>query len=149
MNAYIYWGVNCLDYFEGMFAIAVFNNQSGDLFIARDRAGEKPIHYWINKDGLDFGSELKSLFENPRLERILNPKAFYQYLENGYCTGETSFIKGVDKLKQGNYLIYNTKNSTLQIHQYWTPPKSSSSFESKEKLVDRLDKLLSDSVKSN
>lgn len=147
LNAYIYWGVNCLDYFEGMFAIAVFNNQSGDLFIARDRAGEKPIHYWINKDGLDFGSELKSLFENPRLERILNPKAFYQYLENGYCTGETSFIKGVDKLKQGNYLIYNTKNSTLQIHQYWTPPKSSSSFESKEKLVDRLDKLLSDSVK--
>ena len=41
LNAYIYWGVNCLDYFEGMFAIAVFNNQSGDLFIARDRAGEK------------------------------------------------------------------------------------------------------------
>lgn len=147
LYAYIKWGAACLVHLEGMFAISIYNNETGEVFLARDRTGEKPLYYWVHQDGFEFGSELKVLFANPALERTLNPKALYEYLEVGYCKGETSFIKGVKKLKPGHFMVYSTKAQTLTIERYWAAPAASGIQRTKEELVPVLDQLLSDSVK--
>jgi asparagine synthase (glutamine-hydrolysing) len=93
-----------------MFSIALYEKESRKLYLARDRSGEKPLYYRKIKGGFEFASELKSLMANPTLERKLNPQALSQYLDNGYCSGEVCFIKGVHKVEAANYLVYNTEN---------------------------------------
>jgi asparagine synthase (glutamine-hydrolysing) len=145
--AYILWGPKCLEYLDGMFAIAIYDNETKDLFIARDRAGEKPLYYWKHPDGFDFGSELKVLFQNPLLKRKINPVALKQYFSNGYTLGEVSFIKDVYKLPAAHYLIYNTNSLLLSVNRYWSIPKLENHTKSKEELTEELDGLLSGSVK--
>lgn len=147
LYAYMFWGHKCLEHLEGMFAVAVYDNELEELFIARDRVGEKPLYFWEHSDGLEFGSELKVLFANPKFERRLNPQAFYQYLEHGYCRKDVSFIQGVKKLKAGHYLHYKVQHRTLDIKRYWAPPAPSGAYSEAEELLHTLDGLLSQSVK--
>jgi asparagine synthase (glutamine-hydrolysing) len=147
LYSFMHWGLKFLEYLNGMFAVAIYNNENGELLIARDRSGEKPLYYWKHENGFEFGSELKALLINPSLKRILNPDAFYQYLQNGYCSREVSFIKGVNKLTAAHYLIYDTKNQILKIERYWELPKPNINLKSKDELLERLDVLLNDSVK--
>ena len=93
LNSYIKWGSDCLKKLEGMFAIAIFDNLTSELFLARDRVGEKPLYFWKYSGGLSFASELKQLLEDSKLQRELNYFTLTQYLEDGYAKGKNTFIK--------------------------------------------------------
>lgn len=148
LYAYAYWGINCFEHIKGMFAFGIYDSEKNQVVLARDRVGEKPLYYWNSDHGIEFGSELKLLLLNPRLQRKLNPIALYQYLQNGYSSGQESFIVGVNKLLPGNFLIYNINDGVVKIEKYWEVPLQNSISSCKpEDLVMELDSLLSKAVK--
>jgi asparagine synthase (glutamine-hydrolysing) len=119
LEAFKFWGYECLERLEGMFAFALWDVKKEELFLARDRLGEKPLYYsQIAGRGLIFASELKALRSNPYVGTDIDLNAFSQYLTLNYVSGDYSMIKGVSKLLPGHFLIYS-KKSKVNLFSYW------------------------------
>jgi len=73
--AYDAWGTDFLSHLNGMFAFALYDARQQTVFLARDRAGEKPLFYHLAQGTLHFGSELKALFADPSLPRRIDPES--------------------------------------------------------------------------
>ena len=117
VHAYEEFGEKCLDYFNGMFAFAVWDSRKKKLFIARDRHGIKPLYYSLVNNKLIFASEIKSILANGEIKRQLNYKALNYFLSfRCNSTNETMF-KGIYKLPPAHYLIH--ENKALKIKKYW------------------------------
>ncbi len=111
---------NCLQDLDGMFAFAVYDNHTGEVFCARDRFGEKPFFFTEFQGTFYFASEMKEFWavgvkKNPDPEMIFNYLHF-DLLENHSNLGQT-FFKGVRKLAPANYLIW--KEGQFTIKKYW------------------------------
>jgi len=152
LNSYIQWGVDCLDKLNGMFAFGLYDKRNNKIFIARDRAGEKPLFYSINNDSFHFSSELKGLIEIDKSIQKIDKKSLNLYLSVGYIAGDSCIYKNVFKLPAASALIFDLENGTKDIWRYWkipnidlAPKKKSLEFESD--LLDELDSLLEASVK--
>lgn len=148
LNAYIAWGTDCLQYFNGMYSIAIFDKTKNIFFIARDRVGEKPLYFWNYKNGFSFSSELKQLLIDEELPKLLNRKALKQYLEDGFVKYKESFIQDVYKLPSAHYLIYDIANMSYKITRYWQVPKYNNNQLNKFDLIEKLDLLLSNAVRN-
>tara|TARA_B100001057_G_scaffold438887_1_gene471694 strand:+ start:1834 stop:3702 length:1869 start_codon:yes stop_codon:yes gene_type:complete len=147
--AYLEWGKNCLEYLNGMFAFAIYDSIKEELFIARDRAGEKPLFYRVDNNTLYFASELKALLVNQSLPRNIDMESLDCYLSFGFVPGERCIFSGYKKLKPAHALSFNINSCELKIWKYWQP----SIFEDKINdineisLVNELESILEDSVK--
>lgn len=118
------WGIRrALDEIEGMFAFAVFDNQKKELILARDRAGEKPLYYGWQGEGLDrvfiFGSELKALRAHPGFENKLDPNSVHLYLKYSNVPAPYSIYEGVYKLCPGEFAVLSILTEELKIEKYW------------------------------
>ncbi|WFE68801.1 asparagine synthase (glutamine-hydrolyzing) [Thiomicrospira sp. R3] len=119
LKAYHKWGIEAVHHFNGMFAIAIFDNQAQTLTLIRDRAGVKPL-YWYQKDGLFmFASELKSFHQHPAFVKELNNDGLALFLQYGYIPQPHTIFNHTHKLKAGHVLTLNTQNSQLNIEKYW------------------------------
>lgn len=147
LYAYVEWGEKCLNKFNGMFSIGIFDKKKNEIFLARDRSGEKPLYYWDHNWGFTFSSELKQLLCDHELPRNLNLVALNQFLEDGFTKGEETFVDGVFKLPAAHYLFYNLNNNTKSIIRYWEVPRFNNNNYCKSDLIENLDVLLSASVK--
>ena len=78
--SYIRWGANCLKHFNGMFAFAIWDNQTKELFIARDRLGIKPLYYCFTEGVLAFSSEVRALLASELVARKLDENSMIYYL---------------------------------------------------------------------
>jgi asparagine synthase (glutamine-hydrolysing) len=123
LEAYRAWGVDCLRHLNGMFAFGLFDVSARRLFLARDRAGEKPLFYRHAAGRLAFASELKALMADPALPRELDLEALDHYLAYGYVPGELCLLKGVHKLLQGHAMTYDLETDRLCVWQYWRLPE--------------------------
>ncbi|HXO64545.1 MAG TPA: asparagine synthase (glutamine-hydrolyzing) [Steroidobacteraceae bacterium] len=119
LKAYAQWGERCLDRFNGMWAFAIWDDSRNRLFLARDRLGIKPLHYWVDAERILFASEMKSLFA-AGVPRIPDTSLLDVYLTFGYIPAPHSFFSGVRKLPPGHYLITDGKRT--EIHRYWDLP---------------------------
>ncbi|MEQ1498305.1 MAG: XrtA/PEP-CTERM system amidotransferase [Novosphingobium sp.] len=114
------WGPDCVGRLHGMFAFAIYDLPSRQLFLARDRLGVKPLFYAPLSDGsLAFASELKGLLAHPLLRRDINPLAVEDYLTWGYVPDHRSFLAGVHKLPAGHTLLLAHDKPLAQPQQYW------------------------------
>ena len=84
LAAYREWDTECLARLSGMFAFALYDARQQAVFLARDRAGEKPLFYHCDRGTLRFASELKGLLADPKLQRRIDPVALDCYLAMGY-----------------------------------------------------------------
>jgi asparagine synthase (glutamine-hydrolysing) len=125
LEAYRAWGVDCVDRLNGMFAFGLLDRRAGRLFLARDRAGEKPLFYHHAAGRLAFASELKALMADPRLPRELDLEALNAYLAYGYVPGAMCILNGVRKLPQGHAMTYHPQTDRLCVWQYWRLPEPS------------------------
>ncbi len=120
--AYDHWKEECVDHFDGMFAFAIWDKKEKELFAARDRFGEKPFFYFLDKDQFVFASEMKALWA-AGIERKINQKLLFNYLTIGYVDNpnipEETFFENISKLPAGEYLKFSPANFQLSIEGYW------------------------------
>jgi asparagine synthase (glutamine-hydrolysing) len=148
LAAYHEWGTDCLAHLNGMFAIALYDGNRNLLFLARDRAGEKPLFYSATAAEIRFASELKGLLTDPAFGRKIDPAALDCYLAMGYVPGEACVLQGVRKLPPAHAMTFNVTSGKTNIWRYWgIPPASSLGSNDDESLVEELEALLADSVR--
>ncbi|HLA11562.1 MAG TPA: asparagine synthase (glutamine-hydrolyzing) [Pyrinomonadaceae bacterium] len=146
VHAYEEFGPECLKDLRGMFAFAIWDENSRTLFIARDRAGKKPLYYTTTPNGtFVFGSELKALLEHPDVERQIDAEALDAYFTLGYVPDPLSIFQNIQKLPPGHYL--NFKGGQVTVKQYWDFDFQSGESRSEEDYLDELGVLLDESVR--
>lgn len=116
LAAYIRWGKGAIKRLNGMFALAIWDREEKELFLARDHAGIKPLYYARTEQGLIFSSEIKGLLEH-NLPRRLNRESFTRYLQLLYPPGPATMFQGIQKLPAGSWGVYREGN--LKIEKYW------------------------------
>lgn len=102
---------------EGMFALCIVDRRRQELFLARDRFGEKPLFYWHDRDALAFSSELRSLLECPRVPRQLNPAGLECYLRHRILPGPQTFFRDVVQLPPGHWMTW--RNGKVEVARYF------------------------------
>src|SRR6266704_6698368 len=126
----------------------VFN---GEIFMARDRAGEKPLFYALGDGVLRFASELKGLMADPALPRSIDPEALDCYLAMGFVPGERCMLQGVKKLPPARALTFNLDSGQSRLWRYWTlpelNPQAATDQANEPALLDELETLLEDAVR--
>ncbi len=148
LEAYRRWDVDCVKKLNGMFAFALFDVDRDRLFIARDRAGEKPMFYCHRNRRFEFASELKALMRDPEFRPVVNRFALNQYLAFGYIPGDSCILEGVHKLRQGSALTYDLRNDSLAVWTYWSLPQPvNGQAAPEEELLEEFEHLLQDSVR--
>ena len=148
LAAYRQWGVDCPQRLNGMFAFCIYDTSRQRLFLARDRAGEKPLFYRHLNGRLIFASEVKALLQLPGVTRQLNHDALEFYLAYGYVPGDMCMLQGIHKLPQGHAMLYDLPHDELRIWRYWQLPEHRPDPKvGDEELVDELEVLLEDSVR--
>jgi len=151
LAAYIEWGEVCLNRFNGMFAFAVWDKGTNEipssLFLARDRAGKKPLYYAYNGYTFAFASELKSI--PGELRGDLDIHALNHYLALGYVPGSLCIVQGVSKLPPAHAARYDPDSGELQIWRWWSLPANTPAIHviSGEELAEQSWALLTDAVK--
>lgn len=118
LHAYEEWGVECLTYFRGMFAFAIWDSNLQRLFIARDRLGKKPLVYFQSNGHFAFASEIKALLQLPTIEKKVNGSAIHHYLTYQYVPSPDTIFEGIKKLPPAHYLLFGREGNTI-IERYW------------------------------
>ncbi len=112
-------GAGCLARLNGMFAFAIWDRETGTLFLARDRIGKKPLYYYHGgSDRVAFASEIKPMLHLPGVMRELEPTALADYLKYLYIPAPKSIFKGICKLPAGHYLELRI-GSAPRVVEYW------------------------------
>ncbi len=122
LAAYDCWQDECVDYFDGMFAFAIWDEREKELFAARDRFGEKPFFYYFDGKQLLFASEMKALWA-AGIEKNPNQKMLFNFITIGYTDnpaqpGET-FFENISKLPAATTLKYTLRSNELILEKYW------------------------------
>ncbi len=144
--------VNSVELLIGMFAIVVYDLLNKEIYLFRDRIGEKPIYYGFQKDCFVFASELKSFYKHPNFENVIDKKSLALFFKYNYIPCPYSIYKNIFKLEPGSYLIFNIDNFSFNKHIYWDFEKISiDSSKNKlslnyEELKDKLNSLIENSV---
>jgi asparagine synthase (glutamine-hydrolysing) len=146
LNAWHCWGVDCLKRIDGMFAFAIYDANTKKLFLARDRAGEKPLYYKVWNGGISFASELKPLLNRTDVEKNVNRLALNSILGLGYVPRDLCIIEGHNKLLPGHFLEYDIVTSKHAIKEYWCLPTQETGKYSEEELLEELDRLMTRSI---
>lgn len=145
LHGYEEWGTEVLQKLRGMFAFAIWDHEKKELFGARDHFGIKPYYFAQMNDTFMFGSEIKSFLPHPDFDKVLNKAALKPYLTFQYSplNGET-FFKGVHRLQEGHYFIYNRHG--LSIQEYWDVDFTKKQSFSREEWVEKIDQAVQSSI---
>ena len=120
LHGYEEYGPAIVDRLEGMFAFAVYDSRTRDLFIARDRLGKKPLFYTVAGGALHFASEMKSLYCSPAWTGEVDADAIEDYLSRGYFLAPQTIYRHVRKLEPGHWL--RAFRGRVESRQYWDVP---------------------------
>lgn len=112
------YGQRCLDHFNGMFAFALWDEKKEELFLARDRAGKKPLYYTTQGGIFAFSSEIKALLTLPWIKRELDEKALYHFLTFNILPPPLTMFKNIFKFHPGHKMTVN-KSGIKNYEPYW------------------------------
>lgn len=140
-------GPQFLSRLRGMFAMAIWNSNTQELFIARDHLGQKPMYYAQQGEWFGFASEIKALLAIKPEFRTMDPVALHEYLTLRIITPPRSMFSSVRKLPPGHYAVL--RNGRLEIERYWTLSFQPNLVGSTESLCDELDARMEQAVACN
>ena len=118
LHAFEQWGINCLEKFRGMFAIALWDDKKRELWLIRDRIGIKPLYYSFLNGRINFASEIKALLEDPEQKRAVHEEAFYHYLSFLTTPAPQTLFVGVKKLPSGSWIKVR-EDGHIEENRYW------------------------------
>ncbi|MFL2502360.1 MAG: asparagine synthase (glutamine-hydrolyzing) [Luminiphilus sp.] len=136
-------GSRILEKVDGMFAAAIYDTQTGETTLFRDRVGEKPLYYQCNERQLIFGSELHAVASVNDEPTNINPLALGLYLTLRYVPPPHTMIEGINKLEPGQVLVFDAKGLPVLKRYFSFEPEpiytySQDDFEAKSKALERL-----------
>ncbi len=146
LKAFVQWDTASFTRLRGMFAAALWTESTRRLVLVRDRMGIKPLYLHHRGDDLYFGSELKTLFVHPEIERRLDLIGLNYYLSMNYVPCPHTLVAGIEKLPPAHWLEW--KDGKCRVERYWQAdwrPRACSLNDAK----DELDGLLRASVKEH
>ena len=118
LHAFEEWGIDCIHRFRGMFAIAIWDTRTRELWLVRDRIGIKPLYYSIHNGRITFGSEIKALLKDPEQKRTVHEEALYHYLSFLTTPAPQTLFDGIKKLSGGTWLRIQEEGTVLE-KRYW------------------------------
>ncbi len=145
LAAFEQWGVDLsLREFTGMFSIALVDHSTKELWLMRDRLGEKPLYYFHANNKLLFASELKPLMCCPQFNKEIEPGAVALLMRHNYIPAPWSIFKNTYKLEPAHYLRFNLSDLSLAPikHCYWSPDLNWDASLSTQGLHEQLEPLL-------
>jgi len=150
LAAYAEWGLKALDKFNGMFAFAVWDKKTKELFIARDRYGIKPLYYSFLGNVFIFASEQKAILAHPAARREIDLEGLIEYFTFQNFFSDKNLLKGIHTFPAGHWAKISSSNNTGKLNtvQYWDY-----NFNETEKLkdereyVEELDRLFVQAVR--
>jgi asparagine synthase (glutamine-hydrolysing) len=147
LQAFLRWDKDCFQRFRGMFALAVWSERDRRLVIARDRLGIKPLYFHRRDGELYFGSELKTIFAHPEVERRLDLAALHHYLALNYVPCPRTLVEGIEKLPPGHWLEW--QDGHVESEAYWRLRFEPQKHRSIDSAQEELDVLLKQSVREH
>lgn len=118
LHAFEQWGIDCIQKFRGMFAFALWDAKSRELWLVRDRIGIKPLYYSFHHGRLVFASEIKALLQDPDQIREVSEEGLYHYLSFLTTPAPLTLFEGIRKLPCGTWLRVRESGS-VQVRRYW------------------------------
>ena len=118
VHAFEEWGIDCVSRFRGMFAIAIWDSRSREMWLIRDRIGIKPLYYTLDNGRLAFASEIKALFADPLQSREVDEESLFHYLSFLTTPAPRTLYRGIQKLPAGTWLRVRPDGS-VQQRRYW------------------------------
>lgn len=145
IHLYEEYGRGCVKFLRGMFAFAIWDEKSRALFLARDRAGKKPLFYYYRDGSFCFASELSALMLSGMVKKEINNQAIDQYLTFGYIPAPSTIYTDVFKLPPAHSMTLDEKG--LKVEKYWSLDFSKKIDISEEDAASETMRLLEDAVR--
>ncbi len=153
LASYDRFGADCLNRFDGMFALAIWDEVQQELFVARDRMGEKPLYFAFSQDASQwiFASEIKALFA-AGFSKEIEPELMAQYLSIGHLHNVpnhySTFYRYIKKLPAAHFATVKLKNETIDVavRKYWSFRSMDLTDLSEEKILAQFKDLLERSI---
>ncbi|MCL2881475.1 MAG: asparagine synthase (glutamine-hydrolyzing) [Coriobacteriia bacterium] len=158
LHGYEQWGTDLFDHLRGMFAFAIYNTRTREIFVARDFFGIKPL-YWAWGRGSDaespvdpgapvflFASEIKAILQHPAFEARLNERALESYLSFQYSPGPETFFQNCYKLTPGHWMRWMPGMAQPEMGRYWKPVFTEDDQPTLDNWVDGVEATMDDSI---
>lgn len=144
LKSFIHFGKDVVNHLNGIFAFAIWNTKTNELFLARDHFGVKPLFYTIKNGAIIFASEIKALFQYPGCEKVLDKQGISELFGIGPAhTPGTTIFKDIYEIKPAHFAIFN--NDGLKIKRYWKLT-SKPHTENLVQTSEHLESLLKDAI---
>ena len=152
LAAYLKWGISCIDRFQGMFAISLYDRETNELYLVRDRIGKKPLYYWQKEDGLVYASELKPIMAHPDFPKQIRKDVIKRYMFQQCINEPDSIFENVYKVEPGGIVRFSVQTGKTDKWKYWDIAevyrrKKAEPVGSYEEAKEELKNILRDSVK--
>lgn len=146
LAAYTRWGTDCLQYLKGMFAMAIWDTVTQELFVVRDRLGVKPLYFFKNEQYFIFASEIRAILASGFVPKKLNETALADYFAYQSFYTPLTLIKDIQQLPAGSYM--KIAAGSFEIKQYWdvTRPPAAGDFSDASSVKKQIRSLLLQSV---
>lgn len=122
VHLYEKYGEDMAKYLNGMFAFVIWDKKRRKLFLARDRAGIKPLYYFRKGNLLVFGSEVKTILKHPKVRTGVNLESLHFYFYQGYMPRQDSMFSGIYKLLPGHWLSFS--KAGLELKKFFELPQA-------------------------
>lgn len=149
LAAYLKWGMACVERFNGMFALAIYDREEKSLFLARDPIGKKPLYYTLGSEGLIFASQPKAIMACPGFQREIRQELLAGFLIKQHLLAPNTIFQEMNQLEPGTVMQYHPTG--IKKWKYWDVAESyltvknsfkGSFLEAKEELKERLQKAV-------
>lgn len=154
LAAYLTWGISCVDRFQGMFAISLFDRETNELYLVRDRIGKKPLYYWLDDGNLVFASELKPIMEYPGFPKQIRKDVIKRYMFQQCINEPDAVFQDVYKVVPGQIVRFTVTQTGSRVDKwkYWDiatvyQRKKQEPVGSYEEAKEELKDILRDSVR--
>jgi asparagine synthase (glutamine-hydrolysing) len=149
LHAYQYWGTDCVNHFNGMWAFALWDSRREQLFCARDRFGVKPFYYASYGGTFFFASEIKQILQASAMPRTANARTCFLFLEWGLLDSSSeTFFENIFQLPPAHTLtLQPTRSLTPGIHRYWQLQPTPQSDTDDSRAVAEFRELFADAIK--
>lgn len=145
VHGYESWGLDIAAKMNGMFAFALWDRKNLRLILARDRMGIKPLYYARERNKLTFGSEIKSILQDPSISREIDSAALDDYLSQRCVPTPLSIYQSIRKLEPGMLLIWD--KGDVQLKSFWNFSPAPVRDEGLSYYLEKLDALLDDAIR--